>query len=69
VSLSAADAFARFREVVVRDEALCETLDAETDPHAFAALAQRLGAERGFSFTVEDVERAIDEGRRAWLER
>jgi hypothetical protein len=66
---STADSFEYFRELVVGDEDLCRALEAETDPRAFAVLAQRLGAERGFAFTVADVEAAIDAGRRSWIER
>jgi hypothetical protein len=66
---STAESFERFRTFAVEDEALCRALEGETDPRAFAILAQRLGAERGFAFTTADVERAIVEGRRSWIER
>jgi hypothetical protein len=62
-------AFERFREMVVDDDALCRALEGESDPHGFAVLAQRLGAERGFAFSLADVQAAIDDGRRRWIER
>jgi Nif11 domain len=69
VKRSAMSAFERFHELVVDDDELCRTLQAESDPQAFAVLAQRLGAERGFTFTVADVEAAIRDGRKRWIER
>ncbi len=60
---------ARFSELVLADRALHDQLRAITNPADFVALAIRLGAERGCVFTATEVEAALDEQRRTWLER
>ena len=59
----------RFREAVLADPGLQERLRATRDREAFAELVVRLGGERGYVFTAEDVAEAMREGRRAWLEQ
>jgi hypothetical protein len=58
----------RFGELVLADPELHEQLRASA-PNDFAALAVRLGAERGCVFTARVVDEAVRERRRAWLER
>jgi hypothetical protein len=62
-------AFERFRALVMADPALHDRLWAETEPVAFAALAVALGGSSGCNFTVENIQQALQEGRRAWIER
>jgi hypothetical protein len=61
--------FERFRRLVLRDVSLQAQLRPVTDEAAFIALTVRLGAERGFVFTEEEVQVALRRERRAWLER
>ena len=59
----------RFGELVLADRALHEQLRASRDVETFAALAVKLGSECGCVFTAEVVRNALNERRRAWLER
>jgi hypothetical protein len=59
----------RFGELVLADRQLHEQLRATGDTEMFAALAVRLGGERGCVFSAEVVRDALKERRRAWLER
>jgi hypothetical protein len=59
----------RFGKLVLADPPLHEQLRATADAETFAALAAQLGAERGCVFTAEVVRSALNEYRRAWLER
>ena len=59
----------RFQEMVVADRRLFTQLRGTADLESFVALAVQLGAERGCGFTPETVHAAIQERRRAWLER
>ncbi|MEA2174311.1 MAG: hypothetical protein QOD00_1903 [Blastocatellia bacterium] len=61
--------FEQFRQAVLRDPALQRQLRAISDREQFIALTQQLGAERGFSFTTEDVAEALRANQRAWIER
>ena len=63
------ESFEQFREFVFADVALQEQLRAAKDEESFIALTVRLGAERGYSFTTEDVTAALREARRTWIER
>jgi hypothetical protein len=58
----------RFGDFVLADPKLHDQLRA-ANPEDFAALAVRLGAERGCVFTAPAVVAALREQRRAWLER
>ena len=60
---------ARFCDLVLADRQLHLQLCAMVDVETFAALATRLGRDHGCEFSVEDVQTAIRERRRAWLER
>lgn len=58
-----------FRALVLDDPALQQRLFESCDPEAFARFVARTGLECGYRFGVEDVSRAIQAGRRAWIER
>ena len=58
----------RFGDLVLSDPKLHDQLRAAR-PEDFAALAVRLGAERGCVFNATVVAEALRERRRAWLER
>ncbi len=59
----------RFRQLVLDDASLLETLRQTRNKRAFVDLTQRLGRERGCVFAAADVEDALREARRIWLER
>jgi hypothetical protein len=59
----------RLGEIVLADRPLHEQLRATPDVETFVALAVQLGSERGCVFTAEVVRNALNERRRAWLER
>jgi hypothetical protein len=61
--------FEKFRELVLRDAKLQEILRQPLRDDAFIEAVVRLGAERGFGFTVDEVQDAMRTSRRAWLER
>ena len=61
--------FHEFRELVLRSPALQERLDAEDDMRSFVSVVVALGAEHGYVFTHADVESAVSESRRVWIER
>jgi predicted ribosomally synthesized peptide with nif11-like leader len=58
-----------FRQAVLGDPALLDELRAAPDLFAFLERMVRLGAERGYCFTTDDVRLALSRSRRAWLER
>jgi len=58
-----------FVQLVLADPNLLEQLRAPVNLEHFAALAIRLGRDRGCDFTAEEVRAAVRERRRAWLER
>jgi Nif11 domain len=58
----------RFGDLVLADPKLHDQLRA-APPEDFAALAVRLGAERGCVFTAPVVAEAVRERGRDWLER
>lgn len=59
----------RFGELVLADRALHDQLRAAPDESAFIALAIRLAAERGCELSARELQAAIHQKRRAWLER
>lgn len=63
------ESFEEFRRLVLEDTALQRRLLEEVERESFVRLVVREGAERGFRFTAGEVEAAMREGRRAWLER
>ncbi|MET0752534.1 MAG: Nif11-like leader peptide family natural product precursor [Pyrinomonadaceae bacterium] len=61
--------FEQFRNVVLEDLPLQKQLRAFTKRNMFVAQVVKLGAERGFQFTAEDVEEAMNANHRDWIER
>lgn len=59
----------RFRQAVFDDLSLQERLRATKDFESFGRLVVSLGRDRGFRFTLQDVEEAIQAARRTWIER
>ena len=59
----------RFRRMVLDDERMFEKLRRAPNKRALIALAQHMGRERGCMFAAADVDDALKEARRAWLER
>ena len=61
--------FDRFREFVLDDPNLQTQLREGKDVAGLAAIAVRLGRERGFHFDARDVEPAHADGMKRWIER
>jgi predicted ribosomally synthesized peptide with nif11-like leader len=61
--------FERFKQLVLQDAGLQEQLRGTSDRDRMVALTQQLGAERGYSFTTEDVLEALRASQREWIER
>ena len=61
--------FERFRAVVVEDESLQARLTGFDDSQDFKDAVLQVGSERGFDFTLEELDQAIREARQSWLER
>ena len=61
--------FDSFRNLVLQDSVLQQALRDITDYPTFTKLLVKLGNERGYNFTAEDVESAFNSSRRAWFER
>lgn len=59
----------RFGELVLADRELHDQLRAASDEAAFVSLVVRFGEERGCVFTAATVQAALNQKRRAWLER
>lgn len=51
----------QFYQEILKDQALQERLRTVTDRDSMAALAVELGKEKGYSFTIEEVQVYIDE--------
>ena len=62
----AAEALARFAEVVVADPGLVRELSATADRATFAALVVTRAREHGYDVRPEDVEAGLRDRRRAW---
>lgn len=62
-------AFASFRDLVFQDETLQAALQAATDTPAFIDRTVTLGREHGFTFTAAEVQSALNQGRRVWIEQ
>jgi predicted ribosomally synthesized peptide with nif11-like leader len=58
-----------FRGIVFSDTTLQERLREIEDRQEFVRLAVESGRERGCEFTAEEVENALRDGRRVWIER
>jgi predicted ribosomally synthesized peptide with nif11-like leader len=61
--------FERFVALVLSESALREKLRSIDDKKAFIARTVEVGAAEGFDFTGEDVEAAMREKKRIWIER
>ncbi|HMF56288.1 MAG TPA: Nif11-like leader peptide family natural product precursor [Pyrinomonadaceae bacterium] len=61
--------FESFRQRVLQDVSLQEKLRGVTGRRELINMTVRLGAELGYSFTEEDVESALRESRRVWMEK
>lgn len=59
----------RFRQLVLDDKSLQEKLRQTSHKRPFIALIISMGREHGCNFTAADVEAALREARRVWLER
>ena len=60
------ESFEQFRQGVLQDMSLQERLRETPDRDSFLTLLLQLGEERGYDFTVEDVEAAMLESQMAW---
>ncbi|HEY0426268.1 MAG TPA: Nif11-like leader peptide family natural product precursor [Pyrinomonadaceae bacterium] len=61
--------FEKFRQIVLEDLPLQESLRGFTERDEFVARVVETGAARGIEFTAEDVWEAMRENRRVWIER
>ncbi len=61
--------FERFRLLVLNDLPLQENLRDLDEKGEFIVRVVELGAENGFVFAAEDVEEAIKENYRVWVEK
>ena len=59
----------QFRELVLREPSLQARLSEPLELNRFLDLVREAGGTRGFDFTVEEVQQALNGARRAWLER
>lgn len=62
-------AFSEFRTVVLADTDLQDKLREINDRAEFISSVVDLASKLGINLSVEDVENAINTGRRAWIER
>ncbi len=58
-----------FCQLVLEDATLHAQLRETSNLESFVALAVRLGQENGCVFTPQEVQEALRQKRRAWLER
>jgi predicted ribosomally synthesized peptide with nif11-like leader len=61
--------FEQFRQVVLEDQSLQKQLRNFTRRDRFAVRVVKLGAERGFQFTSEEVREAMRASRGSWIQR
>ena len=66
---SSPENFERFRQLVLTDVELQAKFRLQADKQAFARLVVQLGGERGYDFSVTDVDNALQESRRAWFQQ
>lgn len=59
----------QFCERVLENQSLQEQLRGITDKTTFLTSVVQLGAEQGFSFTIDEVNIAIRGNMQAWIER
>ena len=58
-----------FRQLVLQDTKLQQRLRDTPDSDAFMSLLIELGQEKGYGFTTDTVQAALNSQRRLWLER
>jgi Nif11 domain len=63
------EALEQFRSRVLENPTLQEKLLPISDRQSFCLQMVQLGAELGCNFTTEEVEAALRDGQRAWVER
>jgi len=68
-SLNSGGDLERFRQIVLEDDRLLEQLRQTSGVESFAALGVELGQQRGCAFTMDHVRAAVQEARRARLQR
>lgn len=61
--------FEQFQTLVLSDSALQNRLRSIAERPLFDQRVIELGAECGFELKIEDIETAMRQSRRAWLER
>lgn len=66
---SSPEEFERFRQAVLRDPNLQSRLRCTSDRKLFVTVVLKLATENGYRFSATDVEDAVKESRRAWIER
>lgn len=59
----------KLRQIVFQDAALQTELQAISDREEFVARVLEIGRKSDLKFTEEDVSQAMNEQRRAWIER
>ncbi len=64
----AQESLEQFQQLILADATLQAQLWQTSARADFIMLVVRLGVERGYEFTVAEVEAALTAGRRAWLE-
>lgn len=69
MSTNSAENFAHFYSIVLSDLSLQAQLRELDNKSVFMEKVIELGAENGFVFTGEDVQEAINESYRVWIER
>jgi len=63
------EAFDNFRNLVLENPSLQRLLRSTSDYDTFVESTIRLGNERGYSFTSEEIDAVFHRARRTWLER
>jgi len=66
---TALNEFEQFREFVLREPLIQTRLKQTDDRRSFVQLVARVGRESGFEFNHKDVEDALQDARKAWLQR
>lgn len=59
----------KLRQIVFREEVLQNDLQAISDREEFISRVLEIGKQRDLNFTEEDILQAMNEQRRAWIER
>jgi len=61
--------FEEFRAKVLADSSLRDELQNINERDEFVQRVVKLATEQGFELSVDNVENAMNAGRRAWIER